>query len=69
MDMSFATQALSAEWALKSVQNGGLAVRVHDVPKAVEDHVAAVKLQTMGIKIDRLTAEQKAYLTSWAEGT
>jgi adenosylhomocysteinase len=60
MDMSFATQALSAEWALKRAQNGGLAVRVHDVPKAVEDHVAAVKLQTMGIKIDRLTPEQKA---------
>ena len=69
MDMSFATQALSAEWALKSIRSGGLDVRVHNVPKAVEDHVAAVKLQTMGIKIDRLTPEQKTYLTSWSEGT
>jgi adenosylhomocysteinase len=42
---------------------------VHDVPKEVEDHVAAVKLDSMGIKIDRLTSEQKTYLTSWAEGT
>jgi adenosylhomocysteinase len=69
MDMSFATQALSAEWALRSSRNGGLAVRVHDVPKEVEDVVATVKLQTMGIKIDRLTPEQRDYLTSWSEGT
>lgn len=69
MDMSFATQALSAEWALKSVRHGGLEVRVHNVPKDVEDHVATVKLQTMGIKIDRLTPDQKAYLSSWSEGT
>jgi adenosylhomocysteinase len=69
MDMSFATQALSAEWALKASRKNGLAVRVHDVPKEVEDHVAAVKLDSMGIKIDRLTSEQKTYLTSWAEGT
>ena len=69
MDMSFATQALSAEWALLASRNGGLGARVHDVPKEVEELVATVKLQTMGIKIDRLTAEQKHYLTSWAEGT
>jgi adenosylhomocysteinase len=69
MDMSFATQALSAEWALRSSRNGGLPVRVHNVPKEVEDLVATVKLHTMGIKIDRLTAEQREYLTSWAEGT
>ncbi len=70
MDMSFATQALSAEWALKqSRTKRGLEVRVHDVPKAIEDQVATLKLESMGIKIDRLTAEQKAYLTSWSEGT
>ncbi len=70
MDMSFATQALSAEWALRASQRkGGLAVRVHDVPKEVEDEVAAVKLDSMGIKIDRLTTDQKQYLTSWSEGT
>jgi adenosylhomocysteinase len=69
MDMSFATQALSAEWALKQARNGKLGVRVHNVPKAVEDQVALLKLDSMGIKIDRLTAEQKRYLTSWSEGT
>lgn len=69
MDMSFATQALSAEWALKESRKNGLAVRVHDVPKEVEDHVAAVKLDSMGVKIDRLTSDQRTYLSSWAEGT
>jgi adenosylhomocysteinase len=69
MDMSFATQALSAEWALKASKKNALAVRVHDVPKEVEDYVAAVKLESMGIKIDRLTPDQKHYLSSWAEGT
>jgi len=42
---------------------------VHHVPKAIEDDVAAVKLDTMGIKIDRLTGEQRLYLSSWSEGT
>lgn len=69
MDMSFATQALSAEWAVRVSRNGGLEVRVHDVPKHVEDQVAALKLDSMGIKIDRLTPEQREYLTSWSEGT
>jgi adenosylhomocysteinase len=69
MDMSFATQALSAEWALKKSVNGGLDVRVHDVPKEVEDVVATLKLESMGIKIDRLTPEQRVYLSSWSEGT
>ncbi len=69
MDMSFATQALSAEWALKMASKGKLAVKVHDVPKQIEDEVAAVKLESMGVKIDRLTSEQKEYLTSWSEGT
>ncbi len=69
MDMSFATQALSAEWALRSTRNGGLAVRVHNVPKEVEDQVATLKLDSMGMKIDRLTPEQESYLSSWTEGT
>ncbi len=69
MDMSFATQALSAEWATRASRNGGLAVKVHDVPKEIEDQVATLKLDSMGIKIDRLTADQKEYLTSWGEGT
>ncbi|MFQ5665931.1 MAG: adenosylhomocysteinase [Candidatus Binatia bacterium] len=69
MDMSFATQALSAEWAALSARNGGLAVRVHDVPKAIEEMVATLKLASMGIRIDRLTPDQHAYLSSWGEGT
>ncbi len=69
MDMSFATQALSAEWAARASRNGGLAVKVHDVPKEIEDLVATLKLESMGIKIDRLTPEQREYLTSWGEGT
>jgi len=69
MDMSFATQALGAEWALKMADKNKLAVKVHAIPKAIEDDVAAVKLDTMGIKIDRLTSEQREYLTSWSEGT
>jgi len=69
MDMSFATQALSTEWAVRCSRNGGLAVKVHDVPKDIEDFVATLKLESMGIKIDRLTPEQRKYLTSWGEGT
>jgi adenosylhomocysteinase len=69
MDMSFATQALCAEWALKMANKGKLPPKVHTVPKAIEDDVASVKLDTMGVKIDRLTGEQKQYLSSWSEGT
>ncbi len=69
MDMSFATQALSAEWAVRASRNGGMAVKVHDVPKEIEDLVATLKLDSMGIKIDRLTPDQREYLTSWGEGT
>jgi adenosylhomocysteinase len=69
MDMSFATQALSAEWALRMANKGKLPVKVHNVPKQIEDEVATVKLESMGVKIDRLTSEQKEYLTSWSEGT
>lgn len=67
MDMSFATQALATEFAKKS--NGKLDIRVHDVPQKIEDWVSKLKLQSMGIKIDKLTAEQKAYLASSTEGT
>jgi adenosylhomocysteinase len=66
MDMSFATQALASEWAAKS---DALAIKVHDVPIEIEDEVAGVKLASMGIKIDTLTAEQKKYLESWDSGT
>ncbi|HSD11631.1 MAG TPA: adenosylhomocysteinase [Candidatus Binatia bacterium] len=69
MDMSFATQALMTEWAAKKGRKRRLEVKVHDVPKAIEDRVATLKLASMRIKIDRLTAEQVKYLRSWDQGT
>ncbi len=67
MDMSFANQALSAEWV---VANGAsLERRVYDVPKEIDDEIARLKLETMGIDIDELTEEQAKYLASWDEGT
>jgi adenosylhomocysteinase len=65
MDMSFATQALAAEWAAQSQ----LEVKVHKVPQKIEDEVAGLKLAAMGIRIDRLSSEQKHYLASWQSGT
>jgi adenosylhomocysteinase len=67
MDMSFAVQAMTAEWVVAN--KGGLETKVHDVPHEVDEWVAALKLQTMGIEIDRLTAEQVAYLASSDSGT
>jgi adenosylhomocysteinase len=67
MDMSFANQALCVEWIVK--QGTGLANRVHTVPREIDDEVARLKLQSMGIEIDELTAEQEAYLSSWEQGT
>lgn len=67
MDMSFAAQALSTEWAVS--MKGKLENTVHDVPRAVDQWVAKLKLQTMGIAIDTLTAEQSKYLESWEMGT
>jgi adenosylhomocysteinase len=65
MDMSFAVQALTTEWACRQK----LAVGVHDVPPFVDEYVSALKLKSMGIKIDKLTAEQKRYLSSSEGGT
>ncbi|HZZ07313.1 MAG TPA: adenosylhomocysteinase [Candidatus Binataceae bacterium] len=65
MDMSFATQAMAAAWASQAQ----LEVKVHNVPLKIEDEVASMKLTAMGIKIDRLSAEQKHYLASWQTGT
>jgi adenosylhomocysteinase len=67
MDMSFAAQALATEWAIQN--KGKLDHKVHEVPKAVDEWVASLKLQTMGIKVDTLTAEQVKYLQSWEMGT
>ena len=67
MDMSFANQALGAEYAVKN--KGKLEIRVHRVPKAIDAEIARLKLETMGVKIDSLTDEQKKYLASWEMGT
>jgi adenosylhomocysteinase len=67
MDMSFATQALASEWAVKNRHE--LTPRVYEVPGNVENWVATLKLAAMGIRIDRLTAEQQEYLSSWSHGT
>jgi adenosylhomocysteinase len=67
MDMSFATQALQAEYVMKN-QNR-FSVAVHDVPLAIEQQVSRLKLKSMSIGIDKLTPEQVAYLASSGEGT
>jgi adenosylhomocysteinase len=67
--MSFATQALMTQWAAKNGRTRRLEVKVHEVPKTIEDRVATLKLASMRIKIDRLTAEQEKYLRSWDQGT
>ncbi|GIW40175.1 MAG: adenosylhomocysteinase [Candidatus Binatia bacterium] len=69
MDMSFATQALAAEWVARRSRNGALEPRVHRVPREIEEEIASLKLASMGIRIDRLTPEQREYLTSWQAGT
>jgi adenosylhomocysteinase len=67
MDMSFATQALATEYVVQN--KGKLAVKVHNVPVAIEDYVSTLKLKTMGIEIDKLTKEQEKYLASYDMGT
>jgi adenosylhomocysteinase len=67
MDMSFATQALATEFVVK--QDGKLEAKVYNVPEEIEDWVARLKLKSMNINIDELTAEQKEYLSSWEMGT
>lgn len=67
MDMSFAVQALATEWALKNRKT--LGVKVHNVPVAIDEWVAALKLEAMGVIIDTLTKEQVKYLSSHDMGT
>lgn len=67
MDMSFANQALCAEYVVKNAKK--LEKRVYNVPEAVDQGVARMKLKAKGIKIDKLTPEQKKYLNSWEMGT
>jgi adenosylhomocysteinase len=67
MDMSFANQALCAEYMAKNASK--LENKVYDVPADIDAEVARLKLKAMGIQIDVLTEEQQRYLTSWEEGT
>jgi adenosylhomocysteinase len=67
MDMSFANQALGAEYVVKNGKN--LENKVYTIPAEIDREIARLKLESMGIQIDTLTAEQEAYLNSWEEGT
>jgi adenosylhomocysteinase len=67
MDMSFANQALSAEYMSK--QHAQLEKKVYAVPPAIDKEIARLKLESMGTTIDTLTSEQETYLASWSEGT
>ena len=67
MDMSFANQALSTEYAVQHAAT--LERRVYPVPREIDEEIARLKLGTMGISIDTLTEEQAKYLASWDEGT
>jgi adenosylhomocysteinase len=67
MDMSFANQALAAEYLAKNHES--LEKKVYPVPEELDKKVARLKLEAMGVKIDKLTAEQEEYLASWSEGT
>ena len=67
MDMSFADQALSAEFFVKN--KGKLENKVYTLPFEIDENIAALKLKAMGIRYDKLTKEQAKYLSSWEEGT
>ncbi len=67
MDMSFANQALSAEYLVKN--KGKLEPGVHLLPKEVDQEIASLKLRALGMSIDTLTSEQIEYMTSWETGT
>src|SRR5512134_2622448 len=67
MDMSFANQALSAEFMAKNADK--LEKKVYSVPTEIDKEIARLKLEAMGVKIDTLTDEQLKYLSSWEEGT
>jgi adenosylhomocysteinase len=67
MDMSFANQALCAEWMVK--HHKSLEKKVYSVPEPIDREIARLKLKAMGVKVDVLTAEQVKYLDSWNVGT
>jgi adenosylhomocysteinase len=67
MDMSFANQSLAAEYMVKNAAT--LGKEVYPVPENIDKHIAKLKLESMGMHIDKLTPEQEHYLASWDEGT
>jgi adenosylhomocysteinase len=67
MDMSFANQALAAEFML--INGSNLQPEVYTIPEEIDREIARLKLEAMGIKIDKLTSEQEHYLNQWEEGT
>jgi adenosylhomocysteinase len=67
MDMSFANQALSAEYLVQHAKE--LSRQVYPVPEHIDREIARLKLESMGVQADKLTPEQERYLASWAEGT
>jgi adenosylhomocysteinase len=67
MDMSFANQALSAEYLVKNAAS--MDKNVYDVPEDIDKEIARLKLESVGSRIDELTAEQVEYLSNWTEGT
>lgn len=67
MDMSFANQALGSEWMARN--SASLEKRVYPIPEDIDQEIARLKLQAMGVQIDVLTPEQEKYLASWEEGT
>jgi adenosylhomocysteinase len=67
MDMSFANQALSAEYVVKNGKT--LEKQVYPVPDEIDREIARLKLKSMGVRIDKLTSKQEKYLASWEEGT
>jgi len=67
MDMSFSDQALTCRYIVENHKN--LEPKVYDMPSEIGNRIAKLKLESMGINIDKLTEEQKKYMTSWKEGT
>jgi adenosylhomocysteinase len=67
MDMSFANQALSAEFVVEHADE--LEPKVYNVPEEIDREIARLKLEAEGVEIDTLTEEQAKYLASWDEGT
>ena len=67
MDMSFANQSLATEYAVKNAAS--LDKKVYAMPTDIDEEIARLKLETMGVDIDQLTEEQAKYLASWDEGT